>query len=514
MKKGIIALPVIILIIASTSTTVKAQGFSALLDKIDNLEAKVNLLEGKINSAGNQSGAPQFESRLATLEQKLAALSENKTDLEKFNTQLTSLENSSEDSQLSLDLKHIEDSVAELTLRVSELENGLVMANTEDSGIAKDQELRDKLSDFKVAGYKQNQGANYYSASPDITGQLTETAPELGEDSGIQSPNASSNPAISGDRNDLDIGGFVDASYFYDVPSKDNTFGFDQTEIDIEKSLGEEGSIRIDLEWVNDGLGGFNLNAEQGYVTYSPLALKSSEFSFGKFNAPIGFELLDPHEMYQFSHALVFNYGLPTNLTGLMINTELETDIDLKAYITNGWDENFDFNQNKTFGGRLGYSPNEMWAVGFSAIAGDQDESLNETTVIKHKLTVIDADLTITPNNKLTIGGEYNRGTDQISDSTYKWSGFLAMFHYDINDLFGFTMRYDYFNDDDGTRLDFGISEKRTALTLCPTFSLGNGMGALIEFRIDMSDKEVFLDGNDEPSKNRASLAFEMTYSF
>ncbi len=441
-------------------TISSAQGFSSLIEKLDNLEKRLDAIETKIT---NQ---PQDAGGLSKLESKVSRL---EADLKKLDSGNTG--------------EFIEESIVELHSKVQTLENKYAVASFGDIEPGDAQILYDLstlTSELRDA----------------IEGEYDQIGSDSKSDLG------------------LEISGFVDASYFYDVASGDNTFGFDQTEIDIEKSLGEEGSIRVDLEWVNDGLGGFDLDAEQGYVTYSPLALKTTGFTFGKFNAPIGFELLDPHDMYQFSHALVFNYGLPTNLTGLMVNQEIESGFDLTAYLTNGWDENFDFNQGKTIGGRIGYSPDSRWAVGFSAITGDQDESLGDTTTLEHKLTVFDVDLTITPNEKLTIGGEYNQGTDEVSGITYKWAGFLAMFHYDLNDLLGFTMRYDYFDDKDGTRLGSGISEKRTALTFCPTFSLGNGMGALIEYRMDLSDKEVFTDKDGLPSKSTSNFAFEMTYSF
>ena len=69
-------------------------------------------------------------------------------------------------------------------------------------------------------------------------------------------------------------------------------------------------------------------STEQGYVTRSRAGSQDLEgnypiLTFGKFNAPIGFELLDAPDMYQYSHSLVFSRGLPTNLTGAMLAMDL-----------------------------------------------------------------------------------------------------------------------------------------------------------------------------------------------
>ena len=306
----------------------------------------------------------------------------------------------------------------------------------------------------------------------------------------------------------VNISGFVDVSYYYDDSSGENTFGLDQVETDLEKSIGKTGSVRADLEWVNDGAGGFTLEAEQGFVTFTPSVLNSWTFTVGKFNAPIGFELLDPVDMFQFSHALVFDYGLPTNLTGAMLSGGFGNSFDLTVYLCNGWDQNVDSNTGKTFGGRIGYTSGELCYVGLSAIRGAESGPEGDF------LSVFDVDLTVTPKDKLTIGSELNYGSEDIGSKTASWMGFLLMTHYDFKENCGLTFRYDFFDDSDATRLGSGIVEKRQALTISPTFPLGEGMNALLELRYDFSDEEVFTDKDGDPAKSKTGLVFEMTYSF
>lgn len=252
----------------------------------------------------------------------------------------------------------------------------------------------------------------------------------------------------------VEISGYVDASYTYNNLVDSNTFGLDQVEIDLSRNLGDIGSLRTDLEWVSDGVGGFTLDAEQGYVTLD-LGLGRREgnhptLTFGKFNAPIGFELLDAPDMYQYSHSLVFNNGLPTNLTGAMLAMDLGSGIDMVVHLTNGWDQNVDANTNRMIGGRLGYSHEEMGGIGFSAMRGDHEVPVFNADVEEFvsNLTVYDIDLTLTPASGLIIGGEYNNGKRELDlwDSETKWSGYMVMAHYGLTDVMGLTGRYDYFN--------------------------------------------------------------------
>jgi len=299
----------------------------------------------------------------------------------------------------------------------------------------------------------------------------------------------------------LQISGFVDVSYFYDALGGNNTFGLDQIEIDLEKNFGGCGKIRADLEWVNDGAGGMQLMAEQGFVNWGG-------FTMGKFNAPVGFELLDAPDMFQFSHALVFNFGLPTNLTGVMYNHDFGKGWDVALHISNGWDQNVDVNTGKTFGTRIGWTFKSKGCLGFSFIRGAQAASEGDF------LSLMDIDFTFNPGKALTIGCEFNKGSDYPSGQAAHWLGFLFMTHYDVNDVAGLTFRYDFFDDQDGVRLGSGVAEKRQALTFAPTFSLGEGMDAVVEMRFDLSDQNVFVDQKGNPAKQSFGFALEMIYSF
>ena len=323
----------------------------------------------------------------------------------------------------------------------------------------------------------------------------------------------------------VEVSGFVDASYTYSNIDDSNTFGLDQVEIDLSKNLGGIGTLRADLEWVSDGEGGFTLDAEQGYVTLD-LGLGRGEgnyptLTFGKFNAPIGFELLDAPDMYQFSHALVFDMGLPTNLTGAMLSMDLGGGIDAVVHLSNGWDQNVDANTDKMIGGRLGYSHEDKGGIGFSAMRGNEKGFVGN-------LTVYDIDLTLTPTPRLIIGGEYNNGRtdlDEFLKQETSWNGYMVMAHYSLTDVMGLTGRYDYFSRETSSSiarrsgaLDHppgNLEITQQALTIAPTFALADGLGFLMELRRDFSDDEIFGDPEaGRLEKSMVNFAFEMTYSF
>lgn len=315
------------------------------------------------------------------------------------------------------------------------------------------------------------------------------------------------------------VSGFVDASYAGNIDTKEETFGLDQVEVDVIRAVGDQVVLRADLEWVKDGEQ-WDTAAEQGFLTYNPSFLPELDFSLGKFNAPIGFELLDAPDMYQYSHSLVFDHCLPTNLTGALFDVTLTPKLGVLAYVANGWDRNQEHNDVKTYGGRVGYSLGELGSFGVSALSGY--EGVDSLGVRTDKRTVVDVDVTLTPVENLLVGGEVNLGTvdsgsDDVDDMT--WTGFLVMAHYDFNEWLGLTGRFDMVDDPDayifgGYAQGEPLEETRSSFTLAPTFVLGEGMGALIELRIDSSSEDVFVDSDGEAQGNTTSVAFEMTYTF
>lgn len=320
--------------------------------------------------------------------------------------------------------------------------------------------------------------------------------------------------SFAGEDEKLKITGFVDASLF-ESQYGNSSFGLDQVEVDFEKKIDDKLSARVDINYltteddpstttVDESALRFDDLVEQGYVTYSKSGL---DLTFGKFNAPIGFELLDAVDMYQYSHALVFDYGLPTNLTGIMGAYGFGDKADLALYVVNGWDNNYDNNNSRTVGGRFGLTPAEGINIGLSGISGKEGTT-------DDKLTVYDVDFTLSAVKNLTIGAEYNSGVDEnvvAPGQDGEWTAYMVMANYAFTDTMSLTARYDNFDDKDGTRLDSGVVEKRKAYTVAALFSLGDGAGFLAEYRLDKSDKDVFDNGLEDAQK---SYAVEFTYSF
>ncbi len=249
----------------------------------------------------------------------------------------------------------------------------------------------------------------------------------------------------------LKLNGFVDTSYVYDDNAETNTFSLDKVVLYGAYYPVDHAGLFFDVGFENVDSGGSAV-LDQGYVTLTATIGSGLTFTLGKFDAPIGYELVDAPDLYQYSHALVFDYGLPTSLSGLKLDTTIAEIVDITAYLVNGWDVDSDNNKAKTAGGRLGIRPVEGVNLGFSYAAGAEADDDNDNL-----RQIFDIDLTIDMVENLIIGGELNWGREEEASLTNAkddagWFGAMAMLHYDFCNWSGLTLRYDYFDDKDGAR--------------------------------------------------------------
>lgn len=328
------------------------------------------------------------------------------------------------------------------------------------------------------------------------------------------------------------LSGFVDTSFFYENVGETNTFGLDQVELDVETEITPWAGLRLDINF-NSFASGKEIEVgifdeltadevvEQGYVTLVvPTEVWGFDtlFQFGKFadDAVVGWEELEPLDIYQFSFALLSDVGIPFPMTGALVTLTFSPSVGLQLYAINGWGNSQDNNTMKTFGGRLDVSPLAGLYFGFNALTGPEQDDNNDDY-----RTLLDMDVTVEMIPRLLIGAEINYGHEEniafgAGDAT--WLAGLLTLHYAVTDIVGLTFRFDIFDDPDGVRLfrdnETVTDETRYALTFASTFTLAEKVRALLEFRYAQSDEDVFQKPNGNFIDNVFSVAIEFTFGF
>ncbi len=293
---------------------------------------------------------------------------------------------------------------------------------------------------------------------------------------------------------DLQISGVIDASFSLVRVNSSKPFGvgfsIDQVEIDLEKNW-EKVGFRFDLEagagWNGSGAD-ISYGLEQGYMSVNfndTIGMK-----IGTWLAPIGWESLDAPDMYQYSHAMVFDYGLPTAHTGLLLSVATGS-LDAVFYLTNGMDTYYEIDNAKGAGTRIGYAVSDSFNFGVSYLYNHAD------------VMIADLDLTV-ETDSILLGGEFNFGLeDATSDS---WFGGLATVNFGLSDAIALTLRGDVFKDTaTGSRVGGAGNEFYVNGTLSPSISLAENAGMLLEYKATYATKASTVDH---------LLALESTYSF
>ncbi|HEY3066993.1 MAG TPA: outer membrane beta-barrel protein [Methylomirabilota bacterium] len=253
--------------------------------------------------------------------------------------------------------------------------------------------------------------------------------------------------------------------------------------------------------------------------------------SFGRFDTPYGYERHDAALNLTATISELQQFGRPQSMTGFQVAYQFAPWLDAVAWIANRWENETtedpleDNNRDKSFGGRIGFTPlhgDQLLNIGIGGWWGP--EQSNDTA---NPRWIIDADITWSPLRRLLLAAEFLYGgesgvsfrrrgvpfeADAVTDKDVNWWGLYALAHYDIFDWLGVSFRYGYFNDMDAART--GVKQILQSFTIAPVFHLSRLIPDLrpvgvaytrtrhpldwvdirLEYRLNHSNRPVFSD--------------------
>jgi len=236
--------------------------------------------------------------------------------------------------------------------------------------------------------------------------------------------------------------GFVDSSLFAPIDgfaagARGVAFGLGQAELDARFAPDAELEIGIDLNYfpasqtsiddlpfaAADGL------LEQGFVTWSPDAADGLAITVGKQNAPIGLESLDPVDLATVTGGLIWSYGVPSNLTGLLLKQEVALG-SVQLFTTAEWDTPSAVG-GALIGGRVDLTQGPLW-VGLVATHGPAPEGADPARTMANLTAGYEL-------GSLTLSGEYLYATVDGDEA----KGWTLLATQAINDKTDLTVRVD-----------------------------------------------------------------------
>ena len=493
-KKAIIGLMIAVLVLPCTMAV--AQNYGQLMNAVEDLEQDLKaMVERETENRENQ-----IEQLRVEIEQIRQMLSERK--------QVTTAAYEKKFDQL-------EKSMASLARKMNNLsENQVNLAETRTmslkyhklAALVEEQSARLAAMEARMASTSGRSeavaGEEYVAEIEDLIDELRSTINENNYPVEDESNYASMIPEISG---------YVDATNTSDFNAHENETAVEQAEVDFMKSFGDELEVRADIEMLSNTPSDYQFNLEQAYFAYTIPGTEGIQFTFGKYNAPVGFDGVDAPDLYQYSTAYISQLSAPTNLVGMMLSAPLGEFGQISGLVANGWDVNTDNNSDKTFGAVLNFNLYEGATLNMSSLYGpEKDDNPGD------KRMIFDMNMLIETVPQWTFGGGFNWGMEENSaisgSGDANWWGFLVMTRYDFTEKFGTTFRFDYFDDQDGSRTL--SNQKLSSFTVCPGYEITTGLFTELEYRYTWSDEETFVTKDGDFKDNRSHLVWEFIFTF
>ena len=293
--------------------------------------------------------------------------------------------------------------------------------------------------------------------------------------------------------------------------SKDDPLGFR-----VDLGLGEtvDRIISVSDSSRNDA----TKHVLQAYASYVAPIGSGLTVDFGKFYTPVGAEVVETKDNYNYSRGWLFAFG-PYYHTGLRAKYAFNDKVALTGFLLNGWDNLFENNvgnnAGKTVGFQLGLTPTKKFALTQTYLAGPEAPLANvpDVSARDNWRHIADTVATVYVNDKLTLLGNFVYGADgDNAGNRGKWTGGAVYFKYAFTNKLAFSPRFEVFNDKDGLRT--GTAQTVKDITLTQEVKLVNNLITRFEYRRDFSNQRFFTNSAGNARNNQNTFTFGVSYFF
>ena len=280
------------------------------------------------------------------------------------------------------------------------------------------------------------------------------------------------------------------------------------------------GQLTTHLEEADSGPPETAIEIDNLSINWTPARISALTLSFGRFDAPVGFERDDEPLNLVPTTSFTFEHARPVKFTGLMARYALNPKVSVLGLVANGWDEEADNNSGKTAGLKVQVFPSSDLAVAAGALYGPEEDSTNGA-----QRTLLTGDATWQPLPRLIVQAEAHHGSQQRST----WTGVVGQAFWRVGRSTGLTVRGEVLNDPDGVRT--GTVQKLSSVTISPWYfyrEAQEGVFSNVEFttfrlpafsirpavRIDHSDQPVFEKKDGSLVRANLTALVELVYLF
>lgn len=280
------------------------------------------------------------------------------------------------------------------------------------------------------------------------------------------------------------------------------------------------GQLTTHLEQGDSGAVETHIEIDNLIINWTPAHLSALTLSFGRFDAPVGFERDDEPLNLIPTTSFTFENARPVKFTGLMARYTLNPKVSVLGLVANGWNQEADNNSGKTAGLKLQVFPSSGLAVAAGALYGPEETGTNASP-----RTLLTGDATWQPMQRLILQGEAHRG----SEAGVHWTGVVGQAFWRVGRSTAVTVRGETLDDPDG--FTTGTPQTLRSVTISPWYfyrEAQEGVFSNVEFtdfrlpafsirpalRLDHSSQPVFDTKDGTVKQSNLTALVELVFLF
>ena len=360
----------------------------------------------------------------------------------------------------------------------------------------------------------------------------------------------------------IELHSFLSVGYVYNFNEPDsdinsqrlfdfrhNAFRVDDFQFSLLRAIQDPGDVgfRFDLDVGSNIprvihstglLTGEDIDLRQAFISYNAPLGNGLTVVLGKFITHFGLEVIEgwPGFNDNYSRSYDFSFAIPFTHTGLRATYPISEQLSVMAMVVNGWDQVDDINDQKGYGGQIGVFPMEGVSLYFNYLGSPEQPDRDGAWRHLFGFTWVAKPLPgVLPD--LTFSGTYDYGFEEdlvvnpVTGNTedVEWHAAQAVVRYDFTPWFYVALRGEWMDDEDGVRIapcpsgdlcagadvrTFGLGQRVWAITVTPTFKIGEHLVVRPEFRYDESTENVFEDEGGGLEDNQTTVGVNAIYYF
>jgi hypothetical protein len=313
------------------------------------------------------------------------------------------------------------------------------------------------------------------------------------------------------DQSGLSISGSVDTYWKYDFsgyPNITTSFANEQNSVSLgmvdlvlEQTVGKASFVG-EISFGPRSAQSVNaFNIQNLYVSYA--VTDKLSLSAGYMGTFLGYEVISPVGNFNYSTSYLFTNG-PFQNAGLKAEYAFADNFSVMVGIFNDWNVMEDFNGVSDFGAQVYVAPVDGWDVYFNFITGYNVDALYSG--MPGSVTEFDITTGYQICDAFYLGLNFANASASLDDGEdIGFTGVALYPQYAFSDAVSLGIRYENFTWKDG--------ENYNAFT----FSLPITSGPLTfipEFRTDLSDEDVFVNSDMDPTSSASQFLLAAIFAF